>query len=134
MSIGFFDSNILIYALGEDRRTGRAQDLLYAGGAISVQCLNEVAAVMRGKQGLAWSDVEMGLKAIRELCAPIITLDENIHAVGISLAQRHRLSVYDGMIVAAALAAGCDILWSEDMQDGLVVDGRLRVVNPFRPD
>jgi predicted nucleic acid-binding protein len=36
------------------------------------------------------------------------------------------------MIAAAALAADCDTLWSEDMQDGMVVEGRLKIVNPFR--
>jgi predicted nucleic acid-binding protein len=48
------------------------------------------------------------------------------------LAERHDLSTWDAMIAAAALHANCDTLWSEDMQDGLSLDGRLRIVNPFR--
>ena len=43
------------------------------------------------------------------------------------------MSVYDGLIVAAALGAGCDLLWSEDLHDGLVIEQRLRIVNPFAP-
>ncbi|HXQ66464.1 MAG TPA: VapC toxin family PIN domain ribonuclease, partial [Alphaproteobacteria bacterium] len=50
----------------------------------------------------------------------------------LSLAQRYGLSTYDAMIAASALLADADILWSEDMQDGMVLDGRLRIVNPFR--
>lgn len=60
-------------------------------------------------------------------------LDEALHKDGLRLARRYRLSVYDGMIVAAALTANCDILYSEDMHHGLIVDGRLQIVNPFRP-
>jgi predicted nucleic acid-binding protein len=54
-----------------------------------------------------------------------------IHDAGIHLAERYRLSVYDAMIAAAALLAECETLFSEDLQNGLVINGRLRVVNPF---
>lgn len=50
---------------------------------------------------------------------------------GLRLAERYQLSLYDGMIVAAALDAGCDTLWSEDMHDGLVVETQLTICNPF---
>ncbi|MCE6949951.1 hypothetical protein LAZ29_03305 [Cereibacter sphaeroides] len=53
------------------------------------------------------------------------------YEVGRAVAERYGLSVYDSMIVAAALIAGCNTLWTEDMQDGHVVEGRLRIVNPF---
>lgn len=55
-----------------------------------------------------------------------------IHQSGLRLAERYGFSIYDSFIVAAALAADCDTLWSEDMQDGMVVDARLRIANPFR--
>jgi predicted nucleic acid-binding protein len=51
--------------------------------------------------------------------------------VGRALAAKYQLSVYDSMIVSAALIAGCTTLWTEDMHDGLLVEDRLRVVNPF---
>ena len=50
---------------------------------------------------------------------------------GLALAERYGLSIYDSMIAASALEAGCDTLWSEDMQDGMVLDGQVRIVNPF---
>jgi predicted nucleic acid-binding protein len=48
------------------------------------------------------------------------------------LAERYGFSIYDSMIAAAALLADCDTLWSEDMQDGMLIDARLRIANPFR--
>ena len=53
------------------------------------------------------------------------------HQVGRALAERYQFSVYDAMIVAAALLSGCTTLWSEDMHDGLLVEDQLRIVNPF---
>jgi len=58
-------------------------------------------------------------------------LTMEVHETGLALAERHMLSIYDAMIAAAALHAHCDTLWSEDMQDGMVIEERLRVVNPF---
>jgi predicted nucleic acid-binding protein len=54
------------------------------------------------------------------------------HESGLRLAERHGLSVYDAMIVASAIQAGCDVLWSEDMQDGMAIDETVRIANPFR--
>jgi predicted nucleic acid-binding protein len=54
------------------------------------------------------------------------------HEAGLALAERYGLSTYDAMIAAAALQVDCDTLWSEDMQQGMVLDDRLRIVNPFR--
>ena len=60
------------------------------------------------------------------------SLTLEIHETGLELAERYGLSTYDAMIVASALHADCDTLWSEDMQHGMTLDGGLRVVNPFR--
>ena len=53
------------------------------------------------------------------------------HDIGRALGERYGFSVYDAMIVAAALEHGCTTLYSEDMHDGLVIEGRLHIVNPF---
>jgi predicted nucleic acid-binding protein len=55
-----------------------------------------------------------------------------IHETGLRLADRYGLCIYDAMIAASALNAECDTLWSEDMQDWIILDGRLRVANAFR--
>ncbi len=61
----------------------------------------------------------------------VVPVDEAIHEKGILIAVRYKLSVYDSMIVAAALLANCDTLYSEDMHAGLVIENRLRIINPF---
>jgi predicted nucleic acid-binding protein len=128
----FFDSNVLLYATsGEVAKADRAEQLIRAGGTISVQVLNEIANVTRRKLRYSWSQTNTLLLQIRGLLAVVPVTVAN-HEAGIHLAERYGLSVYDGMIVAAALSSGCGTLWSEDMQDGLAVEGRLTIVNPFR--
>src|SRR5205809_893968 len=101
------------------------------GGTISVQVLNELANVARRKMRFSWPETHAFLAPIRGLLV-VRPLTVEIHETGLTLAQRYTLSTCDAMIVAAALEADCDVLWSEDMQDGLVIDGRLRVTDPFR--
>ena len=127
----FLDSNIVLYLASEDLlKADRAQELVAEGGTISVQVLNEIANISRRKMGLSWAETRNFLLMIRGLLkVEPITIE--IHDVGISLAERYQLSVYDSMIVAAALSAECDMLLSEDLQDGLLINGQLRVLNPF---
>ncbi|WP_394889605.1 PIN domain-containing protein [Mesorhizobium sp. AaZ16] len=128
----FLDSNILIYlASGDAAKADRAEQLLRDGGTVSVQVLNEIANVAVRKMKLSWSDTRDFISLIRDLLT-VIPLTEPIHESGLRLAERYQFGVYDGMIVAAALEAGCEVVLSEDLQHGLVVDGRLRIVNPFR--
>ena len=127
----FLDSNIVLYLASEDLlKADRAQELVAEGGTISVQVLNEIANISRRKMGLSWAETRNFLLMIRGLLkVEPITIE--IHDVGISLTERYQLSVYDSMIVSAALSAECDTLLSEDLQDGLLINGRLRVLNPF---
>lgn len=131
MTRAFFDTNVLVYAFEEDARGAAASQLLDDGGAISVQCLNELASVLLRKRRWTWAQVSDAAQAVILRCPSIVTLTPALHRLGLRLAERYRLSVYDGMIVAAALTAECDTLYSEDMHHGLVVDGRVRIVNPF---
>jgi predicted nucleic acid-binding protein len=132
MSGSFFDSNVLIYAATKDpRKAERARNLMEVGGSVSVQVLNEVANVTLKKKAMAWSDIHAFLSLIRKLLN-IYPVDIGIHDKGLAIAERYRLSIYDSMIAACALRAGCDVLYSEDMHDGLLIEGKLRVTNPFR--
>ncbi|SER00371.1 PIN domain-containing protein [Sphingobium sp. YR768] len=127
----FLDSNVILYMAGADRaKAERAEALLADGGLISVQVLNEITSVARRKMGLDWPETHALLSAVRGL-VDVVPVTIDIHEAGIAIAERYQLSVYDGMIVAAARAAGCATLWSEDMQHGLLVDGALRILNPF---
>ena len=128
----FIDSNVILYLLSNDtKKADAAEAVLRAGGMISVQVLNEIANVALRKIGMSWSETNQFLASIRSLCA-VESLTVETHDRGRDVAERCGLSVYDAMIVAAALLAGCTVLYSEDMQDGLVVDKQLRIANPFK--
>ena len=109
-----------------------AQGLLGRGCVISVQVLNEFANVARRKLGMTWREAREPLDAIRTLCRAISPVDIGTHEEALRIAERHGYAVFDALIVAAALRTGCAILYSEDMQDGMTIDGRLRIVDPFR--
>jgi predicted nucleic acid-binding protein len=129
----FFDTNILIYiASGRTAKADRAEHLLRDGGTISVQVLNEAANVARRKMRLDWSQTHSFLSMIRGLVV-VTPLTIETHQTGLTVAERYGLSTYDAMIAAAALGSDCDVLWSEDMQDGMVLDNRVRIANPFIP-
>jgi predicted nucleic acid-binding protein len=128
----FFDTNILIYLASDDAaKADRAEAIVRDGGAISVQVLNEVANVARRKMKLTWQETRGFLSSLRELLT-VHPVTVDTHELGLALAERHHLGVYDALIAASALLAECDRLWSEDMQDGMAIDKRLRIVNPFR--
>jgi predicted nucleic acid-binding protein len=128
----FFDTNILLYLLSEDdAKADAAEALIGEGGHLSVQVLNEFASVATRKLDMTHVEVRDVLAPIRAICQ-VHALTEVTHELGVHLAERYRLSIYDGMIAAAALDAGCTTLFSEDMQDGLLIERSLRIRNPFR--
>jgi len=128
----FLDTNVLIYALtGDDARSAVAERLLLQGGRISVQVLNEFASVAHRKLGMSWPEVIEALTQIQALCPDPIPIDVQLHEAGVALAARHGLSLYDALIVTAAARARCDVLYSEDMQDGRRFDAGPRIENPF---
>lgn len=127
----FIDTNVLIYLLTADEQKAElAESILRTGGVISVQVLNEMANVAIRKHAMSWEEVSEFLGLIRELCL-VEPLTTETHDVGRRIAERYKLSLYDGMIVAAALLAECDILYSEDMHNGLLIEKQLRIFNPF---
>lgn len=132
MPARFFDTNVLVYlASGDAAKADRAEAAIAAGGAISVQVLNELANVARRKMRMSWADTHAYLDLLRSLLTvyPVVL---DTHETGLRLAERYGFALYDAMIVASALHAGCDTLWSEDMQHGMTLDEGLRIVNPFR--
>jgi predicted nucleic acid-binding protein len=127
----FFDTTILIYAISEgDARTSTAEQLLAAGGNLSVQVLNEFAAVAKRKLKMSWNEIAEALDAARALCDHPLPLTVEIHDAALRIAERYGYHIYDSLILAAALDAGCDVLYSEDMQDGQKIDS-LTIRNPF---
>jgi predicted nucleic acid-binding protein len=128
----FLDSNVLVYAFTDDTRAAAAQALLERGCTISVQGLNEFANVARRKFGKSWQEIRIDVAAIRVVCPVIVPINLDTHEAGLRIAERHGFAMFDALMIAAALQAGSSTLWSEDLQDGMIVDGRLRIANPFR--
>jgi predicted nucleic acid-binding protein len=127
----FFDTNILVYAfLDIEKKRGPALDVLAEGGVVSVQVLNEFVNVAHKQYRRSWTEIEAALAVIREHFPGVVPIAVTTHEAALVLSRDHHLSFYDALIVAAAIEAGCEILFSEDMQNGRAF-GELKVRNPF---
>lgn len=127
----FIDANVLLYlASADERKITRVEAILARGGTVSVQILNEIANVARRKMKMGWDETIAFVERFR-LLLTVVPLTEQIHEDGLRLAERYQLSVYDGMVVAAALQTGCSVLLSEDMHHGLKIEDSLEIRNPF---
>ena len=127
----FFDTNVVLYLLSADTaKADRAEELLAIGGTISVQVLNEFSAVASRKLRMSWIEIREVLSQIRAVCA-VEPITFETHERALRIAERYGLSIYDALIVSAALVANCKTLHSEDMQDGQVVERQLTIRNQF---
>ncbi len=127
----FLDTNIVVYAFASnDPRSEKADALLKAGGAISVQVLNEFVNVLRRKQRRDWAEIDDAIGVLKGLLDPPYPLTVEMHEAAIGIARQYGYSIYDSLIVAAALRAGCATLYSEDLQHGQTIE-RLTIRNPF---
>jgi predicted nucleic acid-binding protein len=129
----FLDSNIVLYAFSNDEiRSHTAETLLADGGEISVQTLNEFIFVARQKLCRTWEEIRSALAILRTLFPePVaITIDTQDRAV--QIAEQYGYSIFDSLVIAAALEAGAETLYSEEMQNGQEIEG-LVIRNPFLP-
>jgi predicted nucleic acid-binding protein len=127
----FFDTNIVLYAFRrDDARTQVAETLLAAGGAISVQVLNEFVAVARRKLQKSWEDVDRALDILRVFCPEPVPLTIETHQRALHIAKRYGYSIFDSLVIAAAIQSGANTLYSEDMRNGQVIDS-VTIRNPF---
>lgn len=128
----FIDTNVLVYALAtRDSRTPVAERILARGPHISVQVLNEFANVASRKMRLSWHEIGALLDVARDLCPPPRPLTLDTHVAAMAIAAQSGWTIYDALVVASALEARCDTIWSEDLQHGRLIDGRLMIRNPF---
>ena len=126
----FFDTNVLLYLLSKDAaKADRAEALLASGGVVSVQVLNEFASVASRKLMMTIPEVREILSTVRSVCV-VKPLDIETHDLGLEMAERYGFSIYDALIVAAAVRAGCAILYTEDLQQGQVIE-KLQIRNPI---
>ncbi len=126
----FIDSNILLYTVGPDaRKAERANKLLDERPIISVQVLNEFVNVGRKKLKLDWPRIETGLAHALAYCEILPNLLE-VHTRAVELARLNKVGIYDANIIAAAELGGCNILYTEDLNNGQRI-GRVTINNPF---
>ncbi len=141
----FVDTNILLYALTEPKKKDKEKDLpkrvkslelltkLYNEDdiVVSVQVLNELHFNMVRKFKI---NDDMAFKSIQEnvfTIALVETLTAQTYTKAFQIRKQYNISYWDSLVVASALESGCTKLYSEDMQEGLVVDGVLNIINPF---
>lgn len=130
----FLDTNVLVYAaLQPDPRSEAARALLARRGTVSIQVLHEFANVAHRKLRRSWPEIARALAAIRVLCAPPLPVTLATHEAALAIASRTGYQLYDALIIASAIEAGCATLFSEDLQDGQVIEDRLIIRNPFGP-
>jgi len=134
----FFDSNIVVYAHDrrDVRKQARAIALLAAHAddgtlTVSTQVLAESYSILLRKRLLRSDDAFAAMEAL--VVGRVISADAASVMRGLQLSRRYQLSSWDGLIVQAALDAGCTTLFTEDMQAGQRF-GELEVVNPFDDD
>jgi len=131
MSVEFVDTNTVIYSLGKDAiKRRKALAILARKPILSIQVLNETANTMRRK-------LDFDIPAIRRFLMDLMQ-ESRIHPItpvtvvaALAVAERYGFSHYDSLIIATAMDAGCDTLYSEDMQHGQLIGNRLTVINPF---
>ncbi|MDN2580044.1 PIN domain-containing protein [Aquibium sp. ELW1220] len=128
----FLDTNVIVYSFSQGDKADMAEALLGRGCSTSLLALNEFANVARRKLDMDWREIRDGLAAVRLLCGTILPIDLAIHETALDLAERYRLNVFDALMLASALSGGCTTFWTEDLHDGLLIEGSLLVKNPFR--
>lgn len=143
----FLDTNILIYILEgkevfvgaaltpaelEANRKGDIALSLLASDQVfvSVQVFNELCNVVLRRK-FDWEKAKTLLITLEALCAAVVPLTLEIHKKGLALRDKYQMQLFDAMLVAAALDAGCTIFYSEDMQDGQLIEKTLTIKNPF---
>jgi predicted nucleic acid-binding protein len=132
----FVDSNVLVYS--DDRRAGPKRDrareliedaMITGTGVLSLQVLQEYFAVSTKKLGLSADSARQKIEILSQLDIVILGVPDLLAAI--DLHRLHQFSIWDALVIRAALNAGCRILYSEDLQDGRRIDG-LEIVNPFK--
>ena len=129
----FLDSNILIYSYSntELKKQEAARTLITKNETfISTQVLQELCNILLKKFGYGQHEAKA---AIEENCSNNLLFTNRRETVlqACEIAKRYQFSFYDSLIVSSALQCGCNILFTEDMQNGQVIDGRLLIKNPF---
>jgi predicted nucleic acid-binding protein len=132
----FVDTNVWLYAFieGEDpQKTVCAKALLETSPAVvvSTQVINEVCVNLLKKTQFSEQQIQQLIEAFYAKYV-VVEVSKAILLKASVLREHYALSFWDSTIVSSALSAEAAVLYSEDMQDGLVVENRMRILNPFK--
>ncbi len=144
----FLDTNTLVYLLEgkvpaagitltqAELEANRKGDITlglfeHEGLFVGVQVLSELCNVVLRRK-FDWSKTKELLRMLEVLCMEVVPLTLAVHKCGIGIRDKYKLQFFDSMMLAAALEAGCDTFYSEDMQDGQVIEQTMTIKNPFK--
>ncbi|MUG92718.1 PIN domain-containing protein [Scytonema sp. UIC 10036] len=137
----FIDTNVWLYRLFEDQKIEAAERnrkryiaisiTSVQGIIISTQVVNEVCANLLKKAAFNEEQIKSVIQSLYSRCT-VVEFSMNTFEYASDIRSQYNFSFWDSLIVACALGADASILYSEDMQDGLVVAGKLKIVNPFK--
>lgn len=134
---GFIDSNIWIYAATQsqdnppDPRHKTARQLItQIQPCLSVQVINEVTINLLRKFSFSEAKIRSLVRSFYKNYT-VFPLDADTFLQASTMREAYQLSFWDSLIVSSALQHQCDLLYSEDMQNGLVIENQLQIHNPF---
>jgi predicted nucleic acid-binding protein len=132
----FIDSNIWLYAFIEANETikeARARSIIRDNSniVISTQVINEVSVNLIKKAGFAEDEIRQLVTSFYQRYT-VSNISPDTLLLASQLREKYQCSYWDSLIIASALESGASIIYSEDMHDGLLVDGRLTIINPFK--
>jgi len=131
MTAVFADTNVVVYAYANDTlKSPIAEAILKASPVVSTQVVSEFLNVARVKMGLDRATRHAVARDLLRSCV-VVAVDARVLAEAMMLEEKHQISYWDALIVAAALMAGCGTLYSEDFQNGQIFEDLLTVKNPF---
>jgi len=130
----FLDSNVLIYAYYDREKDKQAisRELISKNKTIiSTQVLQEMSNVLNRKFNADYDTIKLLLLECISNCSKVHINIQSTVLLACDIAKRYSYSYYDSLIISAALEANCDTLYSEDMQNGQIIENTLKIVNPF---
>jgi predicted nucleic acid-binding protein len=129
----FIDTNIFVYIQRTDdpqKKLVSEQATIFFDCVVSTQVLNELCNIFTKKYPVSVDEIKRLLASIHDNCEHI-TVTEDFVTEALKYHHKFSISYFDALMVVAALKANSKYLITEDMQDGLVIDGKLTILNIF---
>jgi predicted nucleic acid-binding protein len=130
----FLDTNILVYLYSideDDKRDISCKFVNNADCVTSIQTMNEASNVWFRKHSLGKIEIAKYLDEIESVCDEVMLIRRKTLNLAMDIKERYGYSFYDCLMLASSTEANCTMILTEDMQDGQIIDGKLKITNPF---